>query len=477
MADFGKRDIALYISDEVGDAASLKLMNDGTADEIEGMKPKLDPTKKVTRYWPGKAPKWVEEEEEVEKDIKDIVLERRKQREQEEAILQNAKNDPRLARLQKATRSTNKERSVARARERHSRIVQEAEVVQNAADSDSEEEGGYQPVPGDVLLPQEEDEEEDEDEEEIAARRDRIRERMRQRAKEKEQQEHLAGGKEEDEEESGSGSDSSEWETDTDEESEDEEGQILKPIFVPSHQRETIREAERQQAAEAGKKKKAAAAREEEKRRTRDMIAQIVRKEESAVDVHLDGNGSEDGLGVPDDRDDLDEALEYEAWKVRELQRIQRDAGERQRLEEEKRETARRRGLTDEQRRLEDRAAGKGQEAPKAKWKFMQKYYHKGVFYMDEESMEQNDVRRREYDDATLEDKFDKAALPSVMQVKKFGRSGQTKYTHLVDQDTTQFDAAWAQPGVRTEQYNQKMSGVGDDLDSAGRKRKKPQQG
>ena len=30
------------------------------------------------------------------------------------------------------------------------------------------------------------------------------------------------------------------------------------------------------------------------------------------------------------------------------------------------------------------------------------------------------------------------------MQVKNFGRSGRTKYTHLVDQDTTTFDSPWA---------------------------------
>lgn len=30
------------------------------------------------------------------------------------------------------------------------------------------------------------------------------------------------------------------------------------------------------------------------------------------------------------------------------------------------------------------------------------------------------------------------------MQVKNFGRSGRTKYTHLVDQDTSQSDAAWS---------------------------------
>jgi Microfibril-associated/Pre-mRNA processing len=35
-------------------------------------------------------------------------------------------------------------------------------------------------------------------------------------------------------------------------------------------------------------------------------------------------------------------------------------------------------------------------------------------------------------------------SLCVLIQVKNFGRSGRTKYTHLVDQDTTQFDAPWA---------------------------------
>ena len=34
-----------------------------------------------------------------------------------------------------------------------------------------------------------------------------------------------------------------------------------------------------------------------------------------------------------------------------------------------------------------------------------------------------------------------------LSQVKNFGRSGRTKYTHLVDQDTTHFDSPWAQAG------------------------------
>ena len=54
---------------------------------------------------------------------------------------------------------------------------------------------------------------------------------------------------------------------------------------------------------------------------------------------------------------------------------------------------------------------------------------------------------------ATLEDKFDKTVLPKVMQVKNFGRSGRTKYTHLVDQDTTQFDAAWSQESAQNLKF------------------------
>ncbi len=45
------------------------------------------------------------------------------------------------------------------------------------------------------------------------------------------------------------------------------------------------------------------------------------------------------------------------------------------------------------------------------------------------------------------------------MQVKNFGRSGRTKYTHLVDQDTTQFDAAWTQETTQNLKFQLQHSG------------------
>ncbi len=51
---------------------------------------------------------------------------------------------------------------------------------------------------------------------------------------------------------------------------------------------------------------------------------------------------------------------------------------------------------------------------------------------------EEENVLKRDIAEPTLEDHFDKTVLPKVMQVKNFGRAGRTKYTHLVDQDTTE---------------------------------------
>ena len=62
---------------------------------------------------------------------------------------------------------------------------------------------------------------------------------------------------------------------------------------------------------------------------------------------------------------------------------------------------------------------------PKEKWKFLQKYWHKGAFFQETSdnpySRDQVDeVYARDYSAPTGEDKLDKSVLPKVMQVQCF---------------------------------------------------------
>jgi hypothetical protein len=52
---------------------------------------------------------------------------------------------------------------------------------------------------------------------------------------------------------------------------------------------------------------------------------------------------------------------------------------------------------------------------------------------MDKDSLkaDDNDVLLKDFSAPTLEDNFNKEALPQVLQVKNFGKRGRTKYTHI----------------------------------------------
>lgn len=66
------------------------------------------------------------------------------------------------------------------------------------------------------------------------------------------------------------------------------------------------------------------------------------------------------------------------------------------------------------------------------------------------------------------------SSSPSHPQVKNFGRSGRTKYTHLVDQDTTSFDSAWGQESAQnTKFFKQKAAGVRDVFERPSAKKRK----
>lgn len=123
---------------------------------------------------------------------------------------------------------------------------------------------------------------------------------------------------------------------------------------------------------------------------------------------------------------------------MRELNRLNREQLERLQLIEEREQLLARRKLTDDEILQSELRKVSDNDKERSSWKFMQKYYHKGAFYMDSSSVKDTaDVRTKEYSEPTLEDKIDKEKLPKIMQVKNFGKKGRTKYTHLVDQDTT----------------------------------------
>ena len=103
--------------------------------------------------------------------------------------------------------------------------------------------------------------------------------------------------------------------------------------------------------------------------------------------------------------------------------------------------------MTDEECLREDTKAGRYQapgsnrQGGQEKGKFMQRFYHRGAYYMDETEWDETDVRHKaaEYAlAATGDDKIDKSQLPEVMQVKNFGFARQnTKYKGLANEDTT----------------------------------------
>ena len=60
------------------------------------------------------------------------------------------------------------------------------------------------------------------------------------------------------------------------------------------------------------------------------------------------------------------------------------------------------------------------------------------------------------------------------LQVKNFGRSGRTKYTHLVDQDTTKFEAAWVtDTAMNLKFHSSKGGGMKQVFEKPSAKRKK----
>ncbi|WVZ54498.1 hypothetical protein U9M48_005285 [Paspalum notatum var. saurae] len=385
---------------------------------------------KVKRYWPGKAPEWADDaDEDIDIRTARVSLDKAFPKDGDGDV--PAKDDRRLRRLAE-TRAENKEEL----RADHRRIRQ-AEIVSTA-----EEENARQEADAD-----------EEDEEAQEERRRRIRERQLLR----EQEELLP----QEEEEPAEDEESEESEYETDSEDEQMGMAMVKPVFIPKSQRDTIAERERLEEEERQLEELVKKRLEARKIETRQIVVEEIKKEE-----HIEKALNEEAnIEDVDTDDELNEAEEYESWKNREIARIKRDREERDARLKEKEEIEKVRNMTEEERREWERKNPKPVHQTKQKWKFMQKYYHKGAFFQESaddviQSAGKEDIFSRDFSEPTGEDKMDKSILPKVMQVKHFGRSGRTKWTHLVNEDTTDWNAPWATNGPLRAKYNAKMAGM-----------------
>ncbi|EPB93130.1 hypothetical protein HMPREF1544_00204 [Mucor circinelloides 1006PhL] len=295
----------------------------------------------------------------------------------------------------------------------------------------------------------EDDQESDEDEK--ARERMRLKQRSlqqqqmatedQQEDKEDEEESRHVGQHDEDEEEEES---SSEYESSSEEE--DTIASLPKPVFIPKARRETILQQEKLAKEAEEREKKLEEELEARKKQSHDMLAEELRREQEEA-AHKDTNEYEQSV---DDTDGLDEEAEFNAWKVRELTRIKRDREERIAREKEEEELERRRALPEDVRLKEDlERAEASKNKDRGQHTFMQKYYHKGAFYQDD-----SEVLQRDYSAPTVDEVRNKDVLPKIMQVKNFGLAGRTKYTHLVDQDTSSRDSPWEKPLAKRRRKN-----------------------
>ncbi|OVA06120.1 Micro-fibrillar-associated protein 1 [Macleaya cordata] len=369
---------------------------------------------KVKRYWPGKAPEWADDAEE-DGDIRtarEVALEKAFPVREDSDVV--GKDDPRLRRLAESKIDNREE-----IRADHRRIRQ-AEIVSTIEEENRRQEG--------LDL-------EEEDEDALEERRRRIREKLLQR-----QQEEAALLPEEEEEEvEEEEEEESEYETDSEEELTGIA--MVKPVFVPKSERDTIAERERLEAEEQALEDLMKRRLEERKVETKQIVVAEIRKDEE-IQKNLE---VEADIADVDTDDEVNEAEEYEAWKAREIARIKRDREAREAMLKEKEEIEKVRNMTEDERREWERKNPKPLAPSKQKWRFMQKYYHKGAFFQADAddtaaTAGSDNIFTRDFSAPTGEDKMDKTILPKVMQVKHFGRSGRTKWTHLVNEDTTDWN-------------------------------------
>jgi len=460
-------------------------------------KPQYDGSKKIARYWAGKAPSWSQQDEEADKTEappKGSTRSRSKWEKDDAVVLEDASSS-RLKRL-----SANKSTETTSERLLRRRAIHEAHVIEPSVEEredvvEASVEEKEIIVEGSVkekeaVLEASVEEREDlkvavEEQEDLKAA---VEEREDLKAAVEEQEVILDGPalealedeqvgcplaaaraaararflqeEQDDDEDPIVDEEESEEESDSDGD-EPGRGAMLKPVFVGRGQRETVREKEALKHEELEAEKKQQDKVKERKVESKSLLIDEVRREEEAEREGQNENNNSD-IELIDDNDEINEAEEYELWKIRELKRIKRDKEERLERQKEVEFVLKRRAMTEEERLADDKRldASSNKREETKQFNFLQKYYHRGAHFQDKAVTGEEPIYLRDVHEPLESEKFDKQLLPSAMQLRRgqFGKMGQTKHTHLTDVDTTDFQAAWSQSNRQVQRYQERMA-------------------
>jgi len=473
-------------------------------------KPSYDHTVKTTRYFPGKAPAWAREDLKKQEEEKEALKAKEKDAKKSKkrdrtacAVVVEDRGASRLARLQAAAlepRETGVERHL-----RH-RVAHDAQVLEDSVSRgetissiaggiaeklkeklDKKEELGFEKFEGvkdvkDLKAEAEGDDDDDLDMERKEVKKDDVKPEVKSEVKEEDDEDHVADQRQkarekallrrkeeedllnkEQEDEVQEDEEESEYETESEEEG--PKNSMLKPVFVSKNGRDTVKEKQVLEKEEEEAELRAAEKLKNRKVESKSLVIDVIQKEADEDAVKALGLDDNSDCELIDDNDEINEAEEYEMWKIRELKRIKRDATAKMTKEKELEFIERRRNMTDEERAADDARMdnGKNSREDKNEFGFLQKYYHRGTFFQDKAETGEEPLYLRDYHEPTAEEKFDKQLLPKVMQVRRglFGKKGQTKHTHLTDVDTTDMSAAWSQQNKQVQSYQQRMAGAG----------------
>lgn len=247
--------------------------------------------------------------------------------------------------------------------------------------------------------------------------------------------------------------------------SEDDRRRAVRPTFIRKDQRKTLDQTLPQpetdqdfeaQVGEAETRRKAAAD---------EMLREQLRKDAEARAAGRKGWDDDDeaNLGEVDDTDDLEPEAEYAAWRLRELKRIKRDRETIEEAERERAEVERRKGLSREDRDVEDAAylaKQKEERDSRGTMSYMQKYHHKGAFFQGDDQAA--GVGNRDLMGSRFQDEGSRELLPEYLQVRdatKLGRKGRTKYKDMRSEDT----GNWGGPSNHRKGEKRDFGGTRDE--------------